>query len=77
MITIKDFEKSPSEYVWMNNKGQIVIGSKFDREFMGNKKLLLACLEDHINHDYTINYYDAIHDYYINGEITDRERKMK
>lgn len=61
MITIEDFEVNPSHYVWVN-KGVLVIDSMFDKFFLGNKKLLLACIEDNMT-DSEINYYSAVEDY--------------
>lgn len=61
MITIDDFEMNPSNYIWLQN-GVIVVDSQFDKFFIGNKELLLTCLEDNIRDD-EICYNDAIADY--------------
>lgn len=61
MITIEDFEVNPSNYVWVRN-GTVVIDSWFDEFFMGNKKLLLTCIEDNMTDD-KINYNEAVSDY--------------
>lgn len=72
MITMEMFEKEPSKYVWLNS-GKIVYDSIFAKEFDGDLKLLLDCIEDNIveginNPDmiYTerINYYQVIKDYH-------------
>lgn len=71
-ITINDFEWNPSQYVWLNN-GQLTIDSMFNKYFLGNKNLLLACIEDNMT-DTEINYYEAINDYRESGECLASEK---
>lgn len=79
MITIDDFESNPSNYVWVQN-GTMVIDSRFDEFFLGNKELLLACLEDNMTDD-EIDYNEAIADYkkslwWIATESHEKSRKL-
>ena len=65
MITIEDFEAMPSIHIWLRN-GSIAIDSRFDEYFLGDKQLLLSCIEDNIKEsddgEY-IDYYKAIKKY--------------
>lgn len=61
MITIEDFEAEPSRWIYLVN-GTITYDSRLENLFLGDLKLLFACIEDHTG-DEEINYYEAIKDY--------------
>jgi len=61
MLTIKDFEDNPSNYIWGDDV-TLHIDSIFNSAFDGNINLLVACCEDNAMPD-GINYYEAVRDY--------------
>ena len=63
MITIKDFEDNPSNYIYGNDL-TLHIDSIFEKEFNGNLDLLCDCCADNATCD-GINYYEAIRDYVL------------
>ena len=50
MTTIEIFEDDPSNCIWMDN-GVINYESRFGREFNGDLKLLLSCVEGNVYED--------------------------